>query len=111
MFELKVKEKENMYVMQVKNTSLSETYITYITKEELKEKIRNVFLWQYNKSDSFSIKLIELIAKADYKNMEKLLKAFPEQTIAYMLWYDKPDFLGTSFEDEEDFFRYFGVVI
>lgn len=52
-----------------------------------------VFLWQYRTegSPSFYEKLVDLIAKADASNKNRLRLAFPEYVDAYNEWYHSED--------------------
>ena len=58
-----------------------------VSISELKKAYKEVERWQSLGGSNFTIKLIELIAKADKYNKEKILKGFPEVVCAYLIWY------------------------
>lgn len=58
-----------------------------VLKDDLKYAIKEVERWQSCGGSNFTIKLIELIAKADEHNKDKILKGFPEEMCAYLLRY------------------------
>lgn len=70
-----------------------------VMKENLKHAIKEVERWQSCGGSGFNIKLIELIAKADENNKEKILKGFPEEMCAYLLWYYNMPLKRELFED------------
>lgn len=82
-----------------------EKYVMEIPKNRLLNALKSVEIWQNYSSNSFNIKLIELIAKADNENKAKLLKAFPEFVIVYLLWFYK-EIKTLKFADDEEFFEY-----
>lgn len=70
-----------------------------VLTDYLKHAIKEVERWQCCGGSNFTIKLIELIAKADEHNKEKILKGFPEEMCAYLLWYWNMPFKRELFED------------
>lgn len=54
---------------------------------ELKMAIRHVKEWQYGWGTHFGVKLLDLIAKADGGNRERLRLGFPNYVEAYELWH------------------------
>ena len=70
-----------------------------IQKACLRHALNEVGRWQNCGGSGFSIKLIELIAKADKYNKEKIIKGFPEAVCAYLLWYYNSPFKKELFED------------
>ena len=73
-------------------------------KENLKWAVTEVKRWQFSGGTNFSQKLIQLIAKADDSNKEKLLKGFPEEVSAYLFWYYK-NIGETHYNTDEEFFE------
>lgn len=71
-----------------------------VPKCHLKRALNEVERWQNCGGSGFTIKLIELIAKADKYNKEKILKGFPEEICAYLLWYYNSPFKRVLFEGE-----------
>ena len=55
-----------------------------------KEAVTEVFRWQYQNTNSFFNKLLDVIHKADVSNRAKLMKAFPNLVAAHTLWMDSP---------------------
>lgn len=66
---------------------------------DLKHAIKEVERWQSCGGSNFTTKLIELIAKADKYNKDKILQGFPEEMCAYLLWYWNMPFKRELFED------------
>lgn len=64
--------------------------VAQFDKEDFIEAIDELHIWQYAQSDCFYSQLYKLIAKADKTNLFKLLNAFPQAVVAYLLWYNKP---------------------
>lgn len=58
-----------------------------VLTDDLKHAIKEVERWQSCGGSNFTTKLIELIAKADKYNKAKILQGFPEEMLAYLLWY------------------------
>lgn len=75
-----------------------------VMKSSLRTALKEVERWQISGGSNFTIKLIELIAKADNENKERILKGFPEVVCAYLLWFYKIAF-GQLFESDEKFFE------
>jgi len=44
-------------------------------------------MWQAGGGDWFTIKLLQLIAKSDTQNLERIRKGFPLEVRAYEEWY------------------------
>ena len=70
-----------------------------VLKGDLKHAIKEVERWQSCGGSNFTIKLIELIAKADERNKDKILQGFPEEMCAYLLWYYNMPLKRELFED------------
>ncbi len=58
-----------------------------IPKEQLAEAFEMLESWQENKSDCFTVKLFELMAKADPLNFRNIFNGFRVRATAYCLWY------------------------
>lgn len=56
--------------------------------QSLKEANSKLHYWRKGAS-SFSAKLFDLLCKADDKNKLKIFIGFPEETIVFLLWYQK----------------------
>lgn len=70
-----------------------------VLTDNLKYAIKEVERWQNCGGSSFNIKLIELIAKADEHNKDKILQGFPEEMCAYLIWYWNLPFKKELFKD------------
>ena len=77
-------------------------------KQLLQEGMLHIKLWQYSKSSCFGVKLIELIAKADTDNRQKLSMGFPQYVQAYKIWFTK-EYDGHIFKNDKELFEYFNV--
>ena len=75
-----------------------------LSKSYLLLAINEVKRWQYGGATNFTAKLIGLIAKADSSNKRKIFKGFPEEVIAYLMWYTKIAF-GKKYEGDQEFFE------
>ena len=65
---------------------ISNRKITLI-KEDFEKAVKELNYWQQDRSASnFHSLLYNLICKADSLNSEKLLKGFPDEMVAYLLW-------------------------
>ena len=73
-----------------------------VQKACLKHALEEVVRWQNYGGSNFTIKLLELISKADKYNKEKILKGFPEEVCAYLLWYYNSPFKRELLEDLYD---------
>lgn len=72
-------------------------------KSRLWWAITEVKRWQYSGGSNFTLQLMALIAKADDDNKQKILKGFPEEVCAYLMWYYKEAF-GEKYNSDEEFF-------
>ncbi|MBR5304902.1 MAG: hypothetical protein IKU37_08780 [Candidatus Gastranaerophilales bacterium] len=70
-----------------------------VSTNELKRACKDVEMWQQCGGTYFTIKLLELIGKADEHNKERILQGFPEVMCAYLLWYWNLPFKKELFED------------
>ncbi len=71
-------------------------------KDELKEAVFAVYVWQYKDGDNFSAILCGLIQKSDPVNKAKLKTCFPYHVEALRLWEASKD--GGS-----EFFAEYGI--
>lgn len=60
-------------------------------KDEEEHALFDMYLWRTSRGDSFRHKLFDLMNKADAANLNKLTIAFPQEALAYKLWYNSPD--------------------
>ncbi len=62
----------------------------------------HMWCWQCSRTGSFSNQLLDLFAKADFKNFGRLTCAFPEYGITYNEWFmsSKPDELLETWRKE-----------
>ena len=70
-----------------------------VSTDELKHAIKDVEIWQQCGGTYFTIKLLELIGKADEYNKERILRGFPEVMCAYLIWYWNLPIKKELFED------------
>lgn len=70
-----------------------------VLTDELKHAIKDIKIWQQCGGTYFTIKLLELIEKADEYNKERILKGFPEVMCAYLIWYWNLPLKKELFED------------
>ncbi len=90
-----------------------------------KRALLELYLWQYQPTESFTNKLFTLFAKADKTNFVRLMIAFPQYGFAYSEWYHDPDpdtffernkpegFIGTlrtGFQQNKEFAYGLGIV-
>jgi len=56
-------------------------------REEVKQAVLDLYLWQYGGSSSFKSQLFSLMGKADTNNQSKLSEGFPVEVRVYKEWY------------------------
>lgn len=69
-------------------------------KARVRWALGEVRRWQEG-ATNFTCKLMELIAKADCNNKMKIAKAFPEEVLAYLMWYHNES--DKKYENKEAF--------
>lgn len=79
-------------------------YSIIIDRNQLADAMFSVKLWQYDNSTSFSVLLIQLIAKSDNINKTKLMQVYPEYVVAYLLWYYKSG-IDVEYDNDLEFFN------
>lgn len=57
-----------------------------IPRDSFRYACQELFYWQYAPGTNFSSLLYSLFQKADPINREKLLRGFPEYSLAHSLW-------------------------
>lgn len=78
--------------------------ICNLDRSHLNWAIKEVERWQYGNTTNFTSKLFELLSKADNLNKRKIFMGFPEETIAYLMWYTKVGF-GKRYNEDREFFE------
>lgn len=53
---------------------------------QLKKAALSLYHWQCSGSNNFTSQLFDLIAKADFRNREKIRNAFPMEVFVYCEW-------------------------
>lgn len=72
-----------------------------VSKALIREAVEKVYFWQYNYTECFSNKLLDLFPKADLINFGRLALGFPQLALAFELWRES--------DDQVVFFKYWGV--
>ena len=75
-----------------------------VMKDYLWWALSEVKRWQYYGGSNFTLQLFALIAKADDGNKQKILKGFPAEVCAYLMWFYKEAF-GEKYGSDEEFFE------
>lgn len=75
-----------------------------VMKGCLRQALLECKRWQYSGGSNFTIKLFDLIAKADDENKQKILLGFPSEVCAYLMWFYEESF-GVKHQSEEEFFE------
>lgn len=57
---------------------------------QLQKAAFELYRWQCGGATNFTAKLFDLIAKADFRNREKLRTAFPMEVFVFCEWYASP---------------------
>jgi len=57
----------------------------------MRNAIFEVWCWKFSNTGCFSNMLLELIAKADSSNKERLRMSFPGEVAAFEMWHEKGD--------------------
>ena len=64
-----------------------------------KEAVREVYFWQHSRSDCFNQLILDLFAKADSKNQQKLAFVYPELFDAWSAWQTAGDYGNDLFRE------------
>ncbi len=67
------------------------------------EAVKEVYFWQYSRTNCFNQLLLDLFGKADINNFNKLAQAFPSLASAYLHWQGSGDY-------GNDLFRIYGLM-
>lgn len=94
-----IKESETLNMLNFSEAATGMKFC--LMKEHFKKAVRELEYWRNDcQASNFTASLFRLICKADDKNKAKILKGFPDEMIAYLLWYKS--------EKEEKFFAEWG---